>query len=257
MNQQNLPAVAVLIYFIVVLLVILVFLRWRDGREPEWKKWERAEARKDAADKEKKSALDKLREIKDGSKGNPAPPAVAPAGNLSDSDYPSWEEYMEIHGDTIPVELSRLVKKSGEKWQRITVMRTQAKVRVGRTDDVTKILFVSFKKNLYYCNPRRIIRVTIQKRNRTIVIHKLEFDILYAEAMDALGNITWDDDLEMVLADATLDQYVTIASSETGFHFTPELKRALEVVAFLGFLLGLAINGAAHVVPTTIIHWVP
>jgi hypothetical protein len=257
MNPQAAAEVSVSFVTLGFLCLGFALLYFKVIKEPEWKRWDRAQRRIDAAEKEKKDAIDRLREIRKGASGDPSPPAVASSPNASESDIASWEEYKEINGSTIPVELSRLAKQREGKWQRIVVMRTQAKITVGRTDDVTKILFVSFKKNLYYCNPRRIIKVTIQKRNKTVVIHKLEFDILYAEAMDAQGNIKWDDDLEMVLADSTLDQYVTIASSEAGFHFTPTLKRALEIVAFLGFLLGLAINGAAHIVPTTLIHWLP
>jgi len=209
--------------------------------------------------KEVKGALAKLRELKQGAQGNPSPPAVPPASNASNADFTSLEEYKEIHGDKIPFELSRLVLQVGDKYQSIVVMRGQVKITVGRTGDVAQILFVKVKKSLYYVNPRRIIRVEITKgrKHETVVIHKLEFDILYAEAMDAEGRIQWDDDLEMILADSALDQYVIIASAEQGFQLTPTIKRAMLIVGFLGFLIGLAINGAYHLVPQTVVHWIP
>ncbi len=238
--------------------------RWanQEKEERERKKNEeksRRDAEKKAASDKK--ALDRLRDLKTRVKGDPAPPPV-PVKGASSADITSLEEYKELHGDKIPFELTRLVRPvkradGTEVYQRLTVMRGMVKITVGRSGEVTKILFIKAKKELYYVNPRRIIRVEVTKGKQTVLLHKLEFDILYAEAMDAQGNITWDDDLEMILADSGLDQYVTIASADQGFQLTPALKKALLIVGFLGLLMGLAINGSAHIIPQTVIHWVP
>ena len=83
------------------------------------------------------------------------------------------------------------------------------------------------------------------------------FDVLYGEALNQDGTLVWSDDLELILADSGLDQYVTIAAYEGGFQFTATLKKAMLLVAFLGIMLGLALNGTSHIVPQTVIHWIP
>lgn len=240
------------------LFVVRWYLSPKQKLKRRLKREERGKKRAAEAEKANRSVLSKLRELKEGSRGIPAPPTVQPPGLVPlPSDINTLEEYRELHGDKIPYELTRLVAETAGKLHRITVMRGEVKITVGRTGEVAQILFIKAKKNLYYVNPRKLIKVTVMKGKKSIVMHKLEYDILYAEGMDATGRIEWDDGLEMILADAALDQYVTIASSDLGFRFTPTFKRVLMFVGGLGFFIGLALNGSLHIVPITQIHWIP
>ena len=87
--------------------------------------------------------------------------------------------------------------------------------------------------------------------------YKLVYDVLLGEALNQDGTVTWSDDLELILADSGLDQYVTVAAFEGGFQFTSTLRNIMIIVAILGLFFGIAIDGVEHFVPQTIIHWVP
>ncbi|MDE1854546.1 MAG: hypothetical protein KGI38_12490, partial [Thaumarchaeota archaeon] len=129
--------------------------------------------------------------------------------------------------------------------------------RWGRLKD--KFLF-QWDKGGYFVRLDKLIEVEIKKGFRgksTDKVRKLVYDMLYSEPLEQNGTVKWDDQLEEILTDAGAGQYIDAASAEGGFQLTPALIRALIVIGLLGSFLGLAINGAFHVTPTTIIHWVP
>jgi hypothetical protein len=178
----------------------------------------------------------------------------ADGSTVENAGLHTLEEFNELKGTKIPVELTRIVEGT---HKRITVMRGNVSIVVGRTGDVAKILFFTLKKEIYFVDPRRIIKVTSTVKGKVVVTYKLVFDLFFCEALNADGTVEWSDDLEMVLADSTLDQYVTIASFEGGFQFTPTLYRVMLFVAIMGLFLGIGINGSDHVIPITVVHWVP
>lgn len=192
-------------------------------------------------------------------------PVTAPSVPVPNPGVPAnihtLEEFKELGGDKIPVELTRIVSTDGAH-KRITVMKGQVSVVVGgfsqSQGDISQVLFFVVKKTAYFVDPRRIMKVTqTDKKGSQVTLYKLVFDILYSEPLKADGSVEWSNDLEMLLADSGLDQYVSIAAFEGGFHFTPTIKKAMLIVGLLGIFFGIAINGAVHVIPATFIHWVP
>lgn len=203
-----------------------------------------------------KDAKAKLAAIKKTAKPIPPPPIIPPLQNPN-----ATETQGEINslaefpiGQKIGIEMTRI--KEGTT-SRIVVSKGSIKIK-GK--DPRKLLFFFVGKSGYYVNPKKIIKVTsttglIRKVEK--VSYKLVLDVLYGEALNQDGSIEWDDELEMILADSGLDQYVTIAAYEGGFLLTPTIKRVMVILGVLGFLMGLAINGSEHLIPTTIIHWLP
>lgn len=164
----------------------------------------------------------------------------------------------------LQVEFSRITKKEGNVHKRIVQSRGVARIKLGGFGggDLTKLLFIVTPKAAYYVNPTKIIRVTLISKKLigkavTSTIYKLVFDPLYSEALNQDGSITYDDELESILANSAMDQYITVAAFEGTFQLTPTLKKVLMIVGGLALLWGLALNGALHIVPTTIVHWIP
>ena len=227
-----------------------MFGRWRKKRDDK----ERAKE-----DKEREKDKKRLEEIRNAVEPKDAPPAVSPPvpedQTQESAGMQTLQEFTELTGrKKIPVELTRIVERTNK---RVTVMRGNVGIVLARGNDVGKILFFFLKKEAYFVDPKRIIKVTQTLKKGKAVTYKLVYDILFSEPLKTDGMIEWSDDLEMVLADSGLDQYVTIASFEGAFQLTQGVKQAMLIVAFLGILLGLAINGVEHIVPTVLIRWVP
>ena len=216
--------------------------------------------KKDAArlEKEIKEGKKRLAKIQKAAKPVAPPPAVpipAPAKGTVETqgEVTSLAEF--VIGAKIGIELTRI--KQGTAL-RIIVSKGMVQIKAGKIGvDPRKFLFFIVGHSAYYVNPKKIITVTTTKGKKTMTSYKLVYDVLYGEALDQDGRITWDDELELLLADSGLDQYVTIAAFEGGFQLTPTIKKVMMILGALGFFLGLAMNGAAHIVPTTIVHWIP
>jgi hypothetical protein len=161
----------------------------------------------------------------------------------------------EVIGQEVNFEITK-----PKKGKRVVIVRGKIKVRpdsFGRLKD--KFMF-QWNKGGYFVRLDKLIEVEVKKgfRGKTVLkVRKLVYDIMYSEPLNQDGTITWDTELEEVLADSGADQYITAATFEGGFQFTPALIRAVIILGIFGGLMGIAINGTAHVVPTTLVHWVP
>jgi hypothetical protein len=225
-------------------------------------------AKKDAKDledfkKAKKDVTKKLGEVKQAAAPvDPPAPVALPAPPNSTQENAGFQTIQEFPiGQKLGIEFSRIVEGN---HKRVIQSRGTADIKFGRRggNDFAKFFFIFTKQGGYYINPRKIIKVTTNSKRlgrgaTETVSYKLVFDVLYGESLNQDGTITWDEELELILADSGLDQYVAIAAYEAAFQLTPTLKKVMMIVGFLAFLIGLAINGADHVVPTTIVHWVP
>lgn len=208
--------------------------------------------------KAKSDAEKALQGVRQEAEGLPLPPAVAApttAGTKEEQGVIKSLEEFPI-GEKLGWELTRIVVDDPPR--RVTIMRGAVAIKADRLGRPPKLLFirarVDMRNMLYYIDPKRIIKVTTDKGG---VSYKLVFDILFSEALKQDGSLEWDEDLEMILADAALDQYVLIAEALPGFHFTPTLRNAMILVGVLGLFMGISLNGTFHFVPTTLIHWVP
>ena len=210
-------------------------------------------------EKARKEALDHLKDMGSASKGDAlpaiAPPPVVPGATQTQGEVASLEEFPV--DAKLGWELTRIAV--GNPPKRITIYKGTVAVKSsGTLNRPPKILFIHTEIDrrhmLYYIDPKHIIKVVSEKAT---VSYKIVFDILHSEALAQDGSLNWDDDLEMILADSSLDQYVTIAEAAPGFQLSGTLKRVMLVIALLGVLMGISLNGSLHIVPTTIIHWVP
>jgi hypothetical protein len=202
--------------------------------------------------KEKKKLDDLARQARE---RVPAPPAV-PIPGAQPANVQSLEEFPI--GQKIGWEVTRLVEG---QTKRITIVRGQVAIKADRFGRPPKAMFVKVSRagrnSLYFIDPQRLIRVKTLQRGKEVESYKVVFHEFICEPMKADGTIEWSDELEMILADSGLDQYVQIAASDLGFQLTPTIRNVMIIVAFLGLLMGLALNGAFHLTPTTIVHWVP
>lgn len=210
---------------------------------------------------EEAEAKRKLADIRE--EANPiSTPREAPisgAEKATDAGVKSLEEFPI--GEKIGWEVTRLVEG---QTKRITIVRGGVAIKADRYGRPPKFMFVKVKRggrtNLYFIDPQRIIKVTTlqgRRKKQKVVSYKVVFHEFICEPMKIDGMIEWSDELEMILADSGLDQYVQIASSDLGFELTPTIKRVMIIIAILGFMTGLALNGSMHFIPTTLIHWVP
>lgn len=208
-------------------------------------------------------AARKLGQTVDASRGQPAPatvPVPLPEG-ATRAGIDSWEEFPV--GQKVGYELTKIVDDKG-RIKRVTVAAGMFALKPGRTGRPPKAMFVECnyggQKGLYFMNPKKLISVPVNKGLRTKhteMAYKVVFDALYSDPLAIDGTLEWDDDLEGILADSTIDQFVLIAASGLGFRLTPELIRAAEYVAALSIMIGLAANGIYHIVPITEVHWIP
>lgn len=245
-SRADMPAYqAIGVLFEVGGIAILLAPRIRRGRDSRRQK---AEA----------DARDHLKDLSTVAKGDPlpviAPLPATPGATQAQGEVTSLEEFPV--DSKLGWELTRIAVGSPAK--RITIYKGTVAVKSsGALNQPPKILFIHTvidkRHMLYYIDPKHIIKVVSEKA----VSYKIVFDILHSEALAQDGSLNWDDDLEMILADSTLDQYVVIAEAAPGFQFTKTLKWTMAMVGFMGLFLGLALNGTFHFVPTTIIHWVP
>lgn len=213
-------------------------------------------------EKDRIEAERKLQEVRKQVDPAPAaPPMVAvPLAQGQQGVIQSLEEFPL--GQKLNYELTR-IKEGTHK--RILIVKGQVAIKPDRFGRLPTLLFFVWNKRAYFVNPKKIIKVTAtggrkfgrNKESTEQTIYKLVYDVLYSEPLNQDGTITWDEELEMVLADSGMDQYVVIASSQGGFVLSPTLVRVLIIIGFIGLLMGLALNGSAHIVPITQIHWLP
>jgi hypothetical protein len=224
-----------IILFGVVLGVIVVIYSARE-RKP-----------KPLMSKKQEEAQKKLDEIKTlAAIPEDAPP---PPTTLSGDSPPQPLEQLPIP-KKIAIELTRL---KGDR--RVTTKRGVATLVPRSNKD---IFFVFIGKMGYFIDPAKIVKVKdTGRRGKSVITEKLVYDQFNSEALDQEGKLSFSWTLEELLADSGMEQYINVATFEGSFQLTPALMRALMFVGFLGFLMGLSINGSAHVVPTTIIHWIP
>lgn len=155
---------------------------------------------------------------------------------------------------TIQIELTRIkdgtLKRATTKTGKVTIIPRSGK----------SIFFFFVGEMGYFVDPAKIITVQTAtgRRKKTITTtQKLVYDVFHAEPLDASGNLAWSWDVEHLLRDSAMAQYIAVATFEGGFQLTPALMRIMVVVGLFGAFIGLAVNGSAHLVPTTIINWVP
>ncbi len=162
--------------------------------------------------------------------------------------------------DELPIGSKILVELTNVKdGKRIVIIRGKFSIRP--TAFNKEIFFFVWNKMAYYIEPKKIIKVSVKakrfskKKGDTYVL-KLIFHILYSEALNADGSMTWSEELEGVLVDSGADQYITAATMEQGFSLTPNLIKTLMIIGTLGAFFGLAINGVFHLTPSVVIHWI-
>jgi hypothetical protein len=199
------------------------------------------------ADKKRAAVQKKMDEIKEMAKPPaelPPPAPVVTENKLEQTAIPK----------TIQIEIGRM--KDGK----MAVTRKGRVTLVPRFRNNQEVFWFFIGKLGYYVDPSKIIKTEMEvgRRKKTkVVSEKLVYDVFCPEPLNQDGSITWSWEVETLLADSAMDQYITVATFESSFQLTPPLVRALIVVGFLGLLIGLSINGAVHVVPATYIHWVP
>jgi hypothetical protein len=199
-----------------------------------------------------------LADVKKEIRAPPTPPAVPIEG--TPAGFKTLEEFA-MTGKKLQIEWTRI--KEGT-LKRMTVRKGAVAFKANWRGALPRILLfpqrIGEHRGDYYIKPQKIIQVTATKgvlKKTEETVYKLVYDVLFAEPLNQDGSITYDDDLEMVLADSGLDQYVEIAASGLGFQLTPTLRNVMIIIAFLGVLLGLALNGQYHFVPTVIVRWIP
>ena len=232
-------------------MILLVILRFGNKAPKELypKSEAKAEAKLKAAEKQKKKALAELKKIKDEAKV-PEPPPLKPDAVSSPPQPLATLQQIPIP-KKIDIELTRM--REGKR----AVMRRGKATLVPRLMNNQDIFFFWVGKNGYFIDPSKIITVQETKRGKTVTKEKLVYDVFNSEPLDQSGNLTFSWIVEKLLVDSAMDQYITVATFEGSFQLTPQLIKILLVVGLLGSFIGLAINGAAHLVPTTIINWVP
>lgn len=254
---------------IVVIGVLVLMVRYLFGRNAAWRelhpkvgkvKQTKEEIQEQRLRKTIKDTRAKLAQMKKVVKPvevpPPVPPPSKPGAMETQGTINSLAEFPI--GSKIGIEMTRIKDDESGRQQRVVVSKGMVKIKTGGfSKDPRKLLFFVLPQGAYYINPKKIIKVTGTKKGKEIISYKLAYDVLYGEALNQDGSIDWDEELEMILADSGMDQYVTIAAFEGGFQLTPTIKKVMLIIGFLGFLGGLAVNGSAHVVPTVIIHWIP
>lgn len=232
---------------VIILLVILrIFI------PPVPNTQAKAKAKVTKLDKKKKKALEELRAIKNKAKvPELPPPALKPDAILPSPPQPiTGLEQIPIPRK-IDVELTRI--RDGKR----AIVRRGKATLVPRLMNNQGIFFFWVGKNGYFIDPAKIITVQDTVRGKTVTREKLVYDVFNSEPLDSNGGLTYSWLVEKLLVDSAMDQYITVATFEGSFQLTPQLIKILIVVGLLGSFMGLAINGAAHLVPVTVINWVP
>lgn len=204
-------------------------------------------------DKKKEKAIKDLEKIKDESKPPdgipPPPPPNQSTTALQQYDVPA----------SIQIELTRL-KEEPNGNKRATTKRGRVTL-IPRFQGNKDLFFFWIGKRGYFIDPSKIIDVYTTKgfRNKKQIVtdKKLVYDVFNTEPLDSTGKLEWSWDVESLLRDSVMDQYITVATFEGGFQLTTTLMRAILVVGVLGAFLGLAINGTYGLTPKEIIHFVP
>jgi hypothetical protein len=263
------PLLYIIGFVVVGVVAVIIAPRvWRTyntterKRKRENKKLDRQykQEKKARAEEEKNQAAvaKKLDEVQEQATNPPSVPPVVPIAGGQTANVQSLEEFPI--GTKIGWEVTRLVEGL---TKRITIVKGEVAIKAGRTGGPPKFMFVKVARagrtNYYFIDPQRIIKVvtTQGRKKQEVTSYKIVFHEFIAEAMKLDGTIEWSEELEMILADSGMDQYVEIASSDLGFKMTPTLRNALILIGFLGVFIGLALNGSQHFIPTTLIHWVP
>lgn len=212
-------------------------------------------ARAEKQVKQTDEARQALKDLSIGSKAQPLPEAVPPTVPPDATQGRITSLEVLTIGQKVELELTRV---TADAKKRVVVARGTTKITADRLGRPPKVMFILVKlggrPGLYWADPKGIIEYLDAKERKHL---KLVFDLLHSEPLDLNGNLTWSDDLEMVLADSAEDQYVVIASSDLAFRFTRTLVYAMLLVAFLSVVLGIAVNGAAHLIPIVQIRWIP
>jgi hypothetical protein len=195
--------------------------------------------------KKKEKAKAELKKIEEQARvpeGVAPPQEVAPSTGLE--QFPISKK--------IPIEMTR-VKEGTNK--RVTTRKGTVTLtpRFGNKD----IFYFDFGKMRYFVDPSKTIPVVETKGRKTITTEKLVYDVFNSEPLNKDGTISFSWELERLMRDSALDQYLTVATFEGGFQMTPQLRNAVLVIAILGVLIGLALNGSLGLTPKTVIHWLP
>lgn len=211
--------------------------------------------KKPKVNKKKEKALKELQAIKEGLKPpDDLPPAPPPAMSPPVDESKPMEQFPIP--TTIAIELTRI--KEGTN-KRVTTRKGKVTL-VPRFGGGKDLFFFYVGKFGYFIDPSKIIEVktlTGRKKDTTVISQKLVYDVFNMEPLDKDGNLIWSVPLEIIHRDSILDQYITVATFEGTFQLTPNLMRAIILVAILGVLIGLAVNGTVGLTPHTIIHYVP
>ena len=226
--------------------IIGIVIRYNRPQQKLKRRWARMEKEKEEEAKRLKKMEDLKKEVTD------KPPTPAPTPVLV--ALPSALEEESI-GEFVNFEIGK-----EKKGKRVTVVRGRLRVRPDRFGRLRDKFLFQWDKGGYFVRLDKLIEVEVKKGFRgrnTYKVRKLVYDMLFSEPLEQDGSVKWDDQLEEILTDAGAGQYIDAASAEGGFALTPALIRALIVIGLLGTFLGLALNGTAHLTPTTVIHWVP
>lgn len=231
---------------VVIFLIVLRLVGKRPKELYPQKDEKKAAEKVKRLDKERKKALGKLKEIKGAAKAS-EPPVIKPDAVLPSPLQPLASLDQIAIPRKIPIELTRI--RGGKR----AVVRKGTATLVPRLMNSQDVFLVFVGKMGYFIDPANIITVTEKGKTK----EKLVFDVFTCEPLDQQGNVIWSPTVEKLLVDSAMDQYITVATFEGSFQLTSQLIRILIVVGLLGSFMGLAINGAVHLIPITVINWVP
>jgi hypothetical protein len=248
----GIPSVLLIVALLVVMgaSVALLARYLNDYQNPSRAIYRRHERQEKKRIKEQAKQAKALADIKRNADTPPSKMQGAPDAQNASS---ALEE--ESIGEFVNFEIGK--EKNGK---RVTVVRGRLRVRPDRWGRLRDKFLFQWDKGGYFVRLDKLIEVDVKKglmNKTTEKTRKLVYDILYSEPLAQNGQVTWDDQLEEILTDAGAGQYIDAATFEGGFQLTPALLRTVVIIGILGSFLGLALNGSLHVIPTTIVHWVP
>jgi hypothetical protein len=207
--------------------------------------------RQEADAKKRKDALERLKELSDTPPSPYNPPVVPVGAPLVDMGLPS----------RIAIEIVDI--KEGKK---VTLALGAVSPKASPLNAGKDIFFFYWKRFAYYLDFSKVVDVTEKEskiasfaggKNKPAIKKKLVFHVLYSEPLNQDGSISWSYELESILTDSAMDQYIVACTFEGTFTLTKQVVILMCVVGGMLFIMGIGLDGVAHIVPTTEIHWGP
>ena len=115
---------------------------------------------------------------------------------------------------------------------------------------------LNWKKRTYY--PNHIIKETrTMKKGKNIERYFVRWNMYYSEAYDVNGNISYDLALENNLMNDMENQLGKAVGAAVGFVLERPIIYLLIMAFAVAIPIGFSYNDILHLVPTTVVHWVP